>query len=102
MFLFGILRKAGTVNEGVSNGRMAGGMFVSLLAAYFFFGAIGNKLDVIMTGFVPGYSSPMVVRGGGEAQLANTHFLVKDDPDKATALAVKEGKLVLYNFTGFN
>ena len=46
-------RKAGTVNEGVSNGRLASGMFVTLLAAYFLFGALGNRLDKVMTSFIP-------------------------------------------------
>jgi len=103
MFLFGILRKAGTVNEGVSNGRMAGGMFVTLLAAYFLFGAMGNRLDMIMTSFIPNYSNSMVMSGGGgHAKAASKHILVYDDPDAALARAKKEGKLLLYNFTGFN
>jgi thiol:disulfide interchange protein len=102
MFLFGILRKAGTVNEGVSNGRMAGGMLVSLLAAYFFFGAMGNRLDAIMTGFIPQYSNSLVSKSDGQKTSPTKHAIVKDDPDAAIELAQKEGKLLLYNFTGFN
>lgn len=102
LFLFGILRKQGTPNEGVSNARMAGGMLVTMLAAYFLFGAIGNRLDPLMTGFVPGYSNSLVQRGGGGSHDALKHEIVYDDPDRAIALAKKEGKLLLYNFTGFN
>ena len=52
LYLFGVLRKAGTPSMGVGNGRMAGGMIVTLLATYFLFGAMGNRMDKIMTGFV--------------------------------------------------
>ena len=33
---------------------------------------------------------------------ATAHVLVKDDAATAVALAKREGKLLLYNFTGFN
>ena len=105
MFLFGILRKAGTVNEGVGAGRMAAGMVVSLLAAYFAFGALGYRLDFVMTNFVPAYSgTPVVERASGKQGTGHTtaHVLVKDDAATAVALAKREGKLLLYNFTGFN
>ena len=105
MFLFGILRKAGTVNEGVGGGRMAAGMVVSLLAAYFAFGALGYRLDFVMTNFVPAYSgTPVVERANGKQGSGHTtaHALVKDDAATAVALAKREGKLLLYNFTGFN
>lgn len=106
LFLFGILRKAGTVNEGVGNGRMAAGMLVSLLAAYFAFGALGYRLDFVMTNFVPAYSGTQVVERAGGKQGAGghttAHVLVKDDAATAVALAKREGKLLLYNFTGFN
>ncbi|MCY2955677.1 MAG: protein-disulfide reductase DsbD family protein [Planctomycetota bacterium] len=106
MFLFGILRKAGSANEGVGAGRMASGMLVSLLATYFLFGALGYRLDFVMTNFVPAYSAtPVVERAmgrGGNAGQQTAHLLVKDDADAAVALAKREGKLLLYNFTGFN
>ncbi|HIE72203.1 MAG TPA: hypothetical protein EYP98_19650 [Planctomycetes bacterium] len=102
MYLFGILRKAGTVNEGVSSGRMATGMVVTLLSAYFLFGALGNKLDAGMTSFVPPYSNSLIANAGGESNLKSQHVILKDHPDEAIAKATKEGKMLLYNFTGFN
>jgi thiol:disulfide interchange protein DsbD len=112
MYLFGILRKAGTPNDGVGAGRMASGMFVSLLATYFLFGALGYKLDFYMTNFVPGYSAESVIaRGGGgggsegeggSAHAVGKHRIVLDNQPKAVELALAEDKLLLYNFTGFN
>ena len=99
MYLFGILRKAGKPAEGVSNGRMAGGMVVAFFATYFLFGAMGNRMDAVLTGFLPGYSNSIVARGGA---VDMGHALVKDDPETALALAQKDDKLLLYNFTGFN
>lgn len=112
MYLFGILRKAGTANEGVGGGRMATGMAVVLLATYLLFGALGYKLDFYMTAFAPPYSAPMVGaravaqagtgdKAGGSEHAAG-HTLVEDDPDRALVLAKAEDKLLLYNFTGFN
>ncbi len=103
MYLFGILRKAGTPNEGVGGGRMAGGMLITLLAAYFLFGALGNRLDALMTSFVPNYSNSLIASAGGKGEKAKAkHTVVYDDPDQALAKAKSEGKLLLYNFTGFN
>ena len=102
MFLFGILRKPGTLNEGVSSGRMASGMLVTLLSAYFLFGALGNKLDSNMTSFIPPYSNSLVAKAGSSGKASSQHIIVKDDPDEAIARARKESKMLLYNFTGFN
>ncbi len=110
MYLFGILRKAGTANDGVGAGRMASGMLVSLLATYFLFGALGFKLDFYMTNFVPGYSAESVIaRGGGggasgsdDKHVLGKHRIVLDDQPKAIQVALVEDKLLLYNFTGFN
>jgi hypothetical protein len=113
LYLFGILRKAGTPNEGVGAGRMASGMFVSLLATYFLFGALGFKLDFYMTNFVPGYSAESVIaRGGGgggdgdvdagRGHALGKHRIVLDNQPKAIEVALAEDKLLLYNFTGFN
>ncbi len=110
-YLFGVLRKAGTTNLGVSNGRMAGGMIVTLLATYFLFGALGFKVDFYLTNFIPGYSAQSVIaRGGGGGDGAEgggdhvlgKHRIVLDDQGKAIALAKADDKLLLYNFTGFN
>ncbi|MGK0204493.1 MAG: cytochrome c biogenesis protein CcdA [Planctomycetota bacterium] len=102
LYLFGVLRKAGTPAMGVGSGRMAGGMIVTLLATYFLFGAMGNRMDAIMTGFVPAYSNRIVMKGEGGGQPAMTHKVVKDDPEGAIEVAKAEGKLLLYNITGFN
>ena len=102
LYLFGVIRKAGTPSMGVSSGRMASGMVVTLLATYFLFGAMGNRMDSIMTSFVPAYSNRIVMKGEGGAAKVETHMVVKDDPAKAIEVAKAEDKLVLYNFTGFN
>lgn len=108
-YLFGILRKAGTPNEGVGNGRMAGGMVVTLFATYFLFGALGFKVDFYLTNFIPGYSAQSVIARGGAAgeegggdHVLGEHLIVLDNQDKAVQLAKAEDKLLLYNFTGFN
>lgn len=105
LYLFGVLRKAGSgPNEGVGGGRMAAGMFVTLLATYFLFGALGNKLDSVMTGFIPGYSNSLVSKAdgkGGKKQLGD-HVIVYDDMARAIEVAKADDKLLLYNFTGFN
>ncbi len=109
LYLFGILRKAGTINDGVGGGRMASGMAVTLVATYLLFGAMGYKLDFYMTAFAPPYSAPLVgTRGVAAANAlagvpnASTHTIVKDDGDRALEVAKAEDKLLLYNFTGFN
>ncbi|MBZ0154275.1 MAG: hypothetical protein K8J09_22335 [Planctomycetes bacterium] len=109
MYLFGILRKAGTVNEGVGSGRMATGMAVVLFATYLLFGAMGYKLDYYMTAFAPPYSAPLVAAraeakatGAGEQKPRHGHTIVDDDGDRAIEVAKAEDKLLLYNFTGFN
>ena len=81
---------------------MAGGMIVTLFATYFLFGAMGNRMDKIMTGFVPAYSNRIVMKGEGGGQPSMTHVVIKDDPDGAIERAKQEGKLLLYNLTGFN
>lgn len=110
MYLFGILRKAGTVNEGVGAGRMATGMAVVLVATYFLFGAMGYKLDYYMTAFAPPYSAPLSATradasgatNDGKPKQSAYHAIVKDDGDRALEVAKAEDKLLLYNFTGFN
>ncbi len=102
LYLFGVIRKAGTESMGVSSGRMAAGMIVTLLATYFLFGAMGNRMDKIMTGFVPAYSNRIVMKGEGGGPKVEGHVVVKDDPQRAVEVAKADGKLVLYNFTGFN
>lgn len=105
MYLFGILRSAGSgPNAGVGGGRMAAGMLVTLLATYFLFGAIGNKLDSVMTGFIPGYSNSLVSKADakGGKKHAGDHVIVFDDMPRAIEVAKADDKLLLYNFTGFN
>jgi hypothetical protein len=83
---------------------MAAGMFVTLLATYFLFGALGNKLDAVMTGFIPGYSNSLVSKAdgkGGKKRLGD-HVIVYDDMARAIEVAKADDKLLLYNFTGFN
>jgi thiol:disulfide interchange protein DsbD len=110
LYLFGMLRKAGTPGEGVGGGRMATGMAVVLFATYLLFGAMGYRLDFYMTAFSPPYSAPMVggravataEPGNGAATVSASHTIIKDDGDRALEVAKAEDKLLLYNFTGFN
>ena len=105
LYLFGMLRKAGSgPNEGVGAGRMASGMFVTMLATYFLFGAMGNKLDKVMTGFIPGYSNSLLSKGDAAhgKKHRGDHEVVFDDRKRAIEVAKADDKLLLYNFTGFN
>ena len=77
-------------------------MIVTLLATYFLFGAMGNRMDMIMTGFVPAYSNRVLIKDENGRQTSTAHTIVKDDPDRALEAAKKENKLLLYNLTGFN
>ncbi|MEY4672300.1 MAG: hypothetical protein RL148_84 [Planctomycetota bacterium] len=101
LYLFGLIRAKGSTFDGVGAGRMTtGGVFFGL-AFYLLYGAMGFKLDFIMTQFAPPYSAESVI-SRGDAKAKKGHELVKDDFSAALALARKQDKLLLANFTGFN
>ena len=85
-FLWGIVPRAS-----VGNGRRAGGLLSFVFAGYCLYGALGYPLDFVMTALAPAYGARDVSR----------HELVVDDYEKARALALQQGKLLLVNLTGF-
>lgn len=85
-YLFGVMPRAS-----VGNGRRIGGLASVVFAGYCLYGALGYKLDFVMTALAPAYGARDVSR----------HELVVDDYEKARALAQKQGKLLLVNLTGF-
>jgi len=101
LYLFGLIRGKGSTFEGVGAGRMTSGAVFFGLAFYLLYGAMGFKLDFVMTQFAPPYSAPSVI-SRGDAKANKGHELVKDDFSAALALARKQDKLLLANFTGFN
>ena len=86
VYLFGLWPRAV-----VANGRRVGGVLSLAFAAYCLYGALGYKLDFVMTALAPAYGMKEIVR----------HPVVVDDYEAAVARAKAEGKLVLVNFTGF-
>ena len=78
-----------------------------LLAVYFLYGAVGNRLHSFMSNFEPYYSA--AAQGGAREQEgangdSNTevarHTVINEDYDQAIALAKAEKKKLLVNFTG--
>lgn len=85
-FLWGLFPRAQ-----VGTGRRVGGLASVAFAGYCLYGALGYPLDFVMTALAPAYGARDVSR----------HELVVDDYEKARALAVEQGKLLLVNWTGF-
>ncbi len=85
-FLWGIVPRAA-----VGNGRRVGGLASLVFAGYCLYGALGYKLDFVMTALAPAYGARDVSR----------HELVVDDYERARALALQQDKLLLVNLTGF-
>ncbi|MEQ1632482.1 MAG: cytochrome c biogenesis protein CcdA, partial [Planctomycetota bacterium] len=75
----------------VGNGRRVGGLVSAWFAAYCLYGALGYPLDFVMNALAPAYGARDISR----------HELVVDDYEKAKALALQQGKLLLVNITGF-
>lgn len=101
LYLFGLIRARGSAFAGVGGGRLGAGVATFLLAFYCLYGAMGFRLDFVMTSLAPPYSAETVLAGraGGESR---GHRLVKDDYERALAVAKTEDKLLLVNITGFN
>ncbi len=104
LYLFGLIRLEEEGTDRISSGRMVAGLFFALLSMYSLYGALGNKLDPIMTAIAPNYSNASGGEGHGVSQATTKkkgHTIVKDDFEAACALARQEKKLVMVNFTGF-
>ena len=86
LYLAGLLPRAT-----VGNGRRLGGFASFAFAGYCLYGALGYRLDFVMTALAPAYGASEIVR----------HPVFVDDYEAALAEAKKSGKLVLVNFTGF-
>jgi thiol:disulfide interchange protein DsbD len=101
VYLLGLIRYHGESGE-IGGGRLVAGLSFFLFALYCLHGALGNKLDAIMTAVAPPYSAARTYEGGGGASAkSKDHEIVKDDFEAALAAARSQGKKVLVNFTGF-
>ena len=101
LYLFGLIRLQGELVHEISPGRMVAGLFFALFAFYCAYGAIGNRMDGIMTAIIPNYSGQIGGSGKGTKVSASAHTIIKDDYEGAFDRAKQEGKLLLVNFTGF-
>lgn len=102
LYLFAVIRLAGESVHEISPGRMVAGLAFALFAFYCAYGAIGNRMDPIMTAIIPNYSGQIGGgSGSGSKVSAALHTIIKDDYEGALERAKQEGKLLLVNFTGF-
>lgn len=87
----------------ISPRRLVWGFATLLFAFYCVFGAVGNRVDPIMTAMAPPYSSMLTAPTSSSSgpAVAKGHVIIKDDYDAAVARATSEGKTLLVNFTGF-
>jgi thiol:disulfide interchange protein DsbD len=100
LYLFGMIRLKDEGTTEVSPARMLAGLFFLTLSLYCGYGALGNRLDSIMTAIVPPYSNSLSVLQGGKSRNQESWPIVIDDYEVALAQAQAEGKLLLVNFTG--
>lgn len=101
LYLFGVIKLKDEATAEISPGRMVAGLFFALLSAYSLYGALGNKLDPIMTAIAPNYSNAEgAVIGHAGGKRGSAHVIVADDFEAAVARARDEKKRVLINFTG--
>lgn len=98
LYLFGMIRLKDEPTNEVSPARMTAGLVFLLLALYCGYGAMGNRMDRIMTAIIPPYSNRIGGNGGGVNTVERPILI--DDYDSALARAKQEGKLLLVNFTG--
>jgi thiol:disulfide interchange protein DsbD len=92
------------LHTSVSAKRLTAGLGFLLFGVYCGYGALGNRMDRVMQSLAPPYHAWLL---GGESASKDgatsdaAPVIVKDDLDAACALAAKQRKLVLLNFTGF-
>jgi thiol:disulfide interchange protein len=99
LYLFGMIKLKDESTTEIAPGRMVAGLVFLVLALYCGYGALGNRMDRIMTAIIPPYSNSLLVgKAGGAAKPAWT--IVADDFEGALERARGEGKQVLVNFTG--
>jgi hypothetical protein len=78
---------------------MVAGLLFLVLSLYCGYGALGNRMDRIMTAIIPPYSNSLLIGKAGERAKPSWPIVV-DDLEAAIQRAQDEGKLVLVNFTG--
>jgi thiol:disulfide interchange protein DsbD len=99
LYLFGMIRLKDESTTEVSPGRMVAGLVFLVLSLYCGYGALGNRMDRIMTAIIPPYSNSLLIGKAGERAKPSWPIVV-DDLEAAIQRAKDEGKLVLVNFTG--
>ena len=101
LYLFGMIRLKDEATTEVSPGRMTAGLVFLLVSLYCLYGAMGNRLDKIMTAIIPPYSNRLFEAGAGGGAGAAARPILIDDYEGALARAKAEGKLLMANFTGY-
>ncbi|HIG12196.1 MAG: cytochrome c biogenesis protein CcdA [bacterium] len=104
LFLFGFIRVRGHAADEIGPGRMFFGTGILLFGLYCWHGYNGHRMDSIMTAIIPNYSSALVSSGGkssGGVGHMGEHTIIIDDYEGALEIALREGKPVLLNFTGY-
>ncbi len=102
LHLLGMIRLRDEGAGEIGPGRLLGGLATMLLALYCGYGALGNRLDLVMEAIAPPYHAPQTqsvgrARGGA----TEGHKIVENDYDKALLAANAEHKWLLVNFTGY-
>jgi len=100
LYLFGVFRLKDENTEPITPGRMVGALVFLLISAYCLYGAMGNRMDRIMTAIIPPYSN-RIAMSGEAGQSGPKWAMVIDDYEGALAKGRQENKLVLLNLTGY-
>jgi thiol:disulfide interchange protein DsbD len=111
LYLLGMFHLRDEPTHGVSSFRLTSALFVVLAAMYFFYGALGYKLDWVSEILAPPYSAARAGNGlgpGGFADGGRGHgarpgvswTLVEDDFERGLDVARREGKVAFINITG--
>ena len=101
-YLFGMI-KLKSDGDGIGAWRMSSGLCTLLLAVYCFYGAMGHRMDSIMTAIIPPmeYGKVQVQAHGNSAPRTLEYTVIQNDYPAAIALAKKQGRHVVVNFTGY-
>jgi len=108
IYTLGLIKLKGETGE-IGGGRLLTGSVITVFAFYCVHGAMGYRLDnEVMVAFEPPYTAHTIgqaAAGGdsnGKPVAAASHSIVKDDFDGAVKIAMRDDKLLLVNFTGYN
>jgi|688.fasta_scaffold03080_16 thiol:disulfide interchange protein len=101
LYLFGVYRLKDESTEPITPGRMVGALAFLLISAYCLYGAMGNRMDRIMTAIIPPYSNRIAALNDGHGTAGPKWAMVIDDYEGALAKGKQENKLVLLNLTGY-